>query len=128
MSNFYVSYKNNTAVGTATVELTPRTSQYVGSKTFTFSITGKVLNAKAFTVNGLSSLPAATYDSKPWTLERLLGNSYVVENDGVVLTNGTHYRVSYLNNVKKGNATVVFEGIPNSGYTGTIKKSVKINT
>lgn len=136
-ADFDVSYTNNAAVGIATVKLTPKIRtpyeisngaiQYAGTKTFTFSITGKALNAKKFTINGITSLPATTYDSKPWTLERLLGNSYVVENDGVVLTNGTNYKVSYLNNVKKGTATVVFEGISAGGYTGTIKKSVKIN-
>lgn len=42
------------------------------------------------------------------------------------LVYGTHYTVSYKNNVKKGTATMIFTARPESGYSGSFQKTFKI--
>ena len=48
-----------------------------------------------------------------------------VRVDGVKLRRGTDYKLSYKNNKAVGKATVIIKGI--NGYTGSVKKTFKIN-
>lgn len=61
---------------------------------------------------------------KPYYLYVVEGNA---EKDGweTTLTEGVHYTVSYKDNIKCGTATITIKG--KGSYTGTIKKTFKIN-
>ena len=44
-----------------------------------------------------------------------------------ILKEGTHYTVSYMNNINKGTATMILTGKESTGFTGQKKVSFKIN-
>ncbi len=133
-TDYTVSYHNNVSVGTASVTITAVDgSNYYGSKTVSFKITGVALSKAKF-----PSIPAKVYDGveyKPFaeTYEEDEANSddYLhltyqknKKSDVVNLKVGTDYTVSYSNNIKAGKATVVFTGM--GKFTGTVKKTYKI--
>ena len=53
------------------------------------------------------------------------GIDYYVKDEGTTLTEGTHYTISYENNVNAGKATITATGIGN--YSGTSSKTFTIN-
>lgn len=127
---YTVEYKNNKAVGTATVIITAKDAgQYAGSKTATFKITGTVLS-KARLTNFKATLP--------WTIEALTEegikqNISLVNITGSgtdkkeeILQEGKHYQAEYQKNTAVGTATLVLKGMEEGGFTGTIKKTFKI--
>ena len=120
-TDYEAEYRNNVAVGTATIVLRGL-GDYKGEKQITFKINGTPMNK--VTVNGMKNL---TYEA----------GKDVYEQDGLQLTfkkSKTEtitlpeeaYEVSYTNNTKVGTATVIFTGIPEEGYTGSVKKTFKI--
>ncbi|MBQ8278238.1 MAG: InlB B-repeat-containing protein [Roseburia sp.] len=120
--DFTVKYENNTEVGTATVTITGE-GKYEGTMTTTFKIKGTALSKMK--LNGFSS-------SLPWAEGAVTQNvtfSYTVGSGADKVTNylteDKDYTVEYVNNEKVGTATVIFTG--KGGYTGTIKKTFKIN-
>ncbi len=126
-SDFDISYIGNQSVGVVTVVLTAKPlSGYKGTKTFNFRITGTALNAKKLKINDKVALKNVTFDAHSWNLERIYEGLPSVTFNGEPLAAGTHYKVSYLNNYRSGKATVIFTGIPSSGYTGTVKKTFTI--
>lgn len=127
---YTVEYKNNKAVGTATVIITAKDAgQYAGSKTATFKITGTALS-KARLTNFKATLP--------WTIEALTEegikqNISLVNITGSgtdkkeeILQEGKHYQAEYQKNTAVGTATLVLKGMEEGGFTGTIKKTFKI--
>lgn len=119
--DYEVKYINNHAIGTATVLITAKEqSGYVGSKSVSFKIKGAAFKANAIQLDGLKDL---TYTGKPLTQNQVVLKT---KNDGKELVYGTDYIVSYKNNLKKGNATMVFTAKPSSGYTGSFNKKFKI--
>lgn len=118
--DYTVEYRNNTAVGTATVVITG-INGFAGTKTTTFKITGTALS-KA-TIEGIAS--PVIYTGNEVTFEDLKlyikGTKTASQID---LAEGEDYTVSYSNNLKAGTATVSFTGI--NGYIGTVKKTFKI--
>lgn len=50
----------------------------------------------------------------------------LTDNQGTVLTEGTHYTAAYRNNVNVGEAAVLITGIEANGYTGTLEKTYTI--
>ena len=112
-TDYTVSYKNNTKVGTATVTITGKGS-YTGTISKTFKINAASI-AKA-TVSGFSN---KTYTGKAIT------QTPVVKLGTKTLKSGTDYTVSYSNNLKVGKATVKIVG--KNAYTGTITKTFTIN-
>lgn len=124
-TEYTVSYFNNTNVGTANVIITGVSAKgYYGSMTKTFKIKGTELSK------------VAQVDAKSWQakldIDPIKGNAEQAnavltakKGQSVTLTKGKDYTVSYTNNTKPGTATMIFTGA--GKYTGTIKKTFKIN-
>ena len=112
-SDYSISYKNNTNVGTATVAITGK-GNYKGTKETTFKI-----NAKTLPSNPVLSVTSYTYDGKAKT------PGVTVKDGTKTLVNGTDYTVKYSNNVNVGTATVTVTGKGN--YTGSKSTTFRIN-
>ena len=106
------SYKNNTAVGTATVVVKGR-GAYGGEKTLTFKIVKA--NVKNAEITGIKN--------KYYT-GKAVKQSIVVKSSGKTLKEGTDYTLTYKSNKAIGKATVTIKGKGN--YTGTVTKAFKI--
>ena len=111
-TDYTVSYANNTNAGTATITITGK-GNYTGTKTATFKITGK--NASGLTVSAIADQTYTGSAIKP---------TVTVKDGSKTLTSGTHYTVSYSNNVNVGTATVTITGKGN--YTETKTATFKI--
>ena len=106
-TDYTVSYKNNTNVGTATVTVTG-IGNYTGTKTFTFKIVSENISKvnvteigeHIYTGNAITPAVTLTYN-------------------GRTLVSGKDYTVSYTNNVNVGTATITLTGKGN--LTGTIR-------
>ena len=131
-SNYTVEYKNNTGVGTASVTITGKTTEtedgitgYIGTVTKTFKITATKLSNVAEIdttkwkdkVDFNETIGAAVQASNMLKLKEGKTDDTFAED--------TAYTVSYSKNTKAGTATVVYTGI--GKYTGTIKKTFKVN-
>ncbi|MDE7358889.1 MAG: hypothetical protein K2N39_05565, partial [Lachnospiraceae bacterium] len=97
--------------------------EYVGTKTAAFNITGKSFSAKTVQVSGV--------EDKQYTGRALTQNDAVLTyltQDGaeMPLQYGTDYTISYSKNVNRGNATMTFRGVDKAGYSGSFKKTFKI--
>lgn len=115
--DYTVSYKNNTAAGTATAIITAVDgSAFAGSKSVTFKITGTPINKAS-----ISGIKEKTYTGNEDDVKQ---SQMSVVVDGILLRENTDYTVSYSNISKAGTATVVFKGI--NGYSGQVKKTYKI--
>ena len=112
-TDYTVSYKNNTNVGTATVTITGK-GNYSGGKSITFSITAKSISGA--TVSGVS----ANYE---YTGSAIKPTPTVALN-GKTLTLNSEYNVAYSSNINAGTATVTVNGIGN--YTGSKSVTFKI--
>lgn len=124
-TEYTYTYSNNTNVGTANVIITGVSAKdYYGSVTKTFKITGTDLS-KVAQVD--TTKWQARMDIDPIKGNAEQPNAVLTAKNGqnVSLTKGTDYTVSYTNNTKPGTATVTFTGA--GQYTGTIKKTFKIN-
>lgn len=120
-TDYEVQCVNNHAIGTATVLITAKEqSGYIGSKSVSFKIKGAAFKANAIQMTDWQD--NLTYTGKPLTQNQVA----LKTNDGKELIYGTDYIVSYKNNLKKGNATMVFTAKPSSGYTGSFNKKFKI--
>lgn len=97
-TDYTVTYKNNTDIGTADLIITG-TGNYIGSKMFHFAIKGSMSNAT------ISSIPKQVYTGKTITpeVEVLFGDKK--------LTKGRHYTVSYGDNIEPGTGTLTITGI-----------------
>ena len=139
-SDFFVSYTNNIAVGTATMTITGNPEKgYYGFKNVTFKIVGTAFNTKNVTVvdekTGASEGETALAASMLYTGRAVTQNKVTLKTSDTAVRNGIspetfiygkHYTISYKNNIKKGTATMTFTAKPESGYTGSIKKTFKI--
>ncbi len=112
-TDYTISFKNNKAVGTATVTIKGK-GNYTGSIKKTFKIT-KASVAKA-KVTGVSKKYKYTGKAIKPAVKVTLG--------GVTLKKGTDYTVSYKSNKKVGTATITITG--KGSYKGTVKKTFKI--
>ncbi|MBD5445651.1 MAG: hypothetical protein HDR29_08905, partial [Lachnospiraceae bacterium] len=127
-SQYFISYTNNDQAGTATITVTGDGINYIGTKSATFKIQGTAFKAgtKAGNIKLPDTLTAPeAYTGKEITKE-LSSLEIVGKTDGTKLTKDVDYAVTHNNNVKKGNATVIITAKPESGYTGSIKKTFKI--
>jgi hypothetical protein len=106
-------------VGKAELVITGK-GDYIGTKTITFQIIGNAFSAKTVTIDGLSD---QTYNGKAITQNKEVKLTY----DGKELSYGTDYTISYTKNINKGTATMTFKGVEENGYSGSIKKTFKIN-
>ena len=113
--DYKVTYKNNKAVGTATVTVMGK-GNFSGTIKKIFKITRvNIASAKL-------EYTAAAYTGK--AIEPGVTVKAKVDGKTVTLKKGTDYTVTYKNNIDKGTATVTIKGKGN--YTGTITKTFKI--
>ncbi len=134
--DYTISYEGtNRAVGTATMTLMGKNG-YVGTKSVTFKITGTPFSVRTIDVKAYDAAHPNEKDWKaslPYTGRALTQNQVTLttkatqkEPEAKELVYGEHYTITYKNNVKKGTATVTFTAKPESGYTGSIRKTFKI--
>ncbi len=133
--DYTVSYTDNVAVGTATMTITGK-NRYVGSKSVTFKITGEKFTTGNIIVKEYDKEYPSDNDFKasmPYTGSAVLQNKVTLATKATKekpnskqLVYGTHYTISYKNNVKKGTATMIFTAKPESGYSGSFKKTFRI--
>ncbi len=114
-TDYTVCYDGNVEIGKATVTVTGM-GNYVGSKTTTFRITGQSI-AKA----EVKGIVAKTYNGMAQTQDITV----TLKGQEKPLLAGTDYDVAYTKNIDVGTATVIITG--KGAYTGTIKKTFKIN-
>lgn len=120
-TDYEVEYRNNVAVGTATMVLRGL-GDYKGEKRISFKINGTSM--KKVQVSGLTDL---TYETGKTIYEQDgLQLTFKKSKTEIITLPEDAYTVHYTNNSKAGNATVTFTGIPEKGYTGTIKKVFRI--
>ncbi|MCM1267475.1 MAG: BspA family leucine-rich repeat surface protein [Bacteroidales bacterium] len=122
--DYTVSYSNNRAVGTAVMTITG-IGKYAGTKDIRFKIAGTAFQAKNIIVDSTSLQTAVPYHGKAWTQNKVIlypkGGS-----TADALAYGVDYTISYKNNVNKGTATMIFTAKPDSGYSGSFKKTFRI--
>ncbi len=123
-SAYTLSYSNNTEKGSGTVTVTGKEKAgYKGTVTADFRIVdkAKLLTASAIKIDAIT---AQTYTGS--ALEpvlRIVDKSD--KNQEITLQKGTHYEVTYRNNVNAGKATVTVKGI--GSYAGSKNITFKIN-
>jgi len=133
--DYTVEYSDNNAVGTAFLTVVGK-GAYAGFKKVSFRIAGEAFNAKTVRV--------AAYDENGTDgngfRTKMTYTGKEIRQDNVLLTNGkeagdedykefvygTDYTVSYKNNQNKGTATMIFTANPESGYSGSFKKTFQI--
>lgn len=119
--DYTVSYGDNKSAGTGTV-IIEGMGDYIGSKIATFKITG-ISIAKSKITLSKTSVPYTGEEIKIGDESGLKVVSFV--KSGQMLGMEKDYYISgYSKNIKKGTATVIFEGM--GQYSGTIKKTFKI--
>lgn len=114
-------YINGTNAGTYTLTMSLKdTANYkwsdgtTSAKTYTLNITGKALSSLT-----ISSISAQTYKGSAIT------PTITIKDGTTTLTNGTHYALSYSNNVNVGIATVTITG--KGSYGGKVTKTFTIS-
>ena len=114
-----ISYSNNTKAGTATATI-KGSGNYSGTVTKNFTIVVQNPNATALTSNTvISDIAAVTYNGnqqKP---------GVTVKYNGVALSSGRDYVLSYGTNIEVGTGSVTVTGT--GGYKGSLTKSFTIN-
>ena len=111
-TDYTVTYKDNTDVGTAKVIVTGK-GNYTGSVEAKFNIT-----AKALTASMVRDIAAQTYTGSPLVPE------LTVKDGEIALSKDTDYTVKYQNNLNAGTATVTLTGKGN--YSGSVNKDFTI--
>ncbi len=100
-TDYKVAYSNNVNVGTGKITVTG-IGNYTGTKTLTFEITKR--DIATVTIKGL--------EEKTYTGSKLT-QSLKLTYAGNTLKNGTHYTLTYENNINAGTASVTITGIGN---------------
>lgn len=113
-TDYTVSYKNNTNIGTATVIIEGK-GNFTGTVNKTFTITGIELTKAKIT---------GIYD-KIYNKKYQKQSNIVVKLNGKTLKEGKDYTLTYKNHKNIGKAKVVIEG--KGLYSGKVTKYYKIN-
>ncbi len=121
--DYTIEYKDNLSVGTASLCISG-TGDYMGTKDTQFKIKGTAISAKNVAVNGLASSCTYTGDEIRQDAVSLVYKEGTPEEK--TLVSGTDYKVQYTNNTAKGKASMTFQMLPASGYTGKITKTFRI--
>lgn len=119
--DYTLQYESNTKPGTAKVIIAGK-GDYDGTRTVTFKING--INIKDAGMEGYQS--SYIYIGDEIKQDKVKFSYTTGSGEKIELKEGTHYTVTYSNNEKVGTATVVYTGISDNGWTGTIKKTFKI--
>ena len=111
-TDYTVTYKDNTNVGTATATVTGK-GNYTGSVEAKFNIT-----AKALTASMVHDIAAQTYTGSP------IVPKLTVKDGETALSKDTDYTVKYKNNLNAGTAKVIVTGKGN--YSDSVSKTFTI--
>ena len=104
--------ENNINVGTAKITINGK-GNFEGTTYKTFNIVAKNINFIR-----IQSIPSQEYTGREITPE------ITINSGDVNLENGKDYTIKYENNINKGTAKVIVEGIGN--YTGTVSQTFRI--
>jgi len=121
--DFEVEYQNDNQTGKATLIIKGKRNYY-GSKIVTYTLKGKAFNAKMVNIKGIQPM---TYTGKPITQNGVQVLYKDGSPEGLLLDYGKDYTISYTKHINRGTATMTFTTKGDSGYTGSIKKTFKIN-
>jgi hypothetical protein len=107
-------FGNNVEIGDAAWRTITGLGNFSGTVNATFSISGIAL-----TGSNVSDISKQIY-----TGEAIEPAVTVTASDGTVLTEGTDYELSYVNNTERGTASAIVTGI--GSYAGTVTKNFQI--
>ena len=113
-TDYTLSYKNNTKIGTATVTITGK-GKLSGTRSVTFKINAKPIKNAVITYNN-----SLTYNGSA------LSPAVTVKYGNATLKKNTDYTVAYSNNVNAGTGTITITG--KGIYGGSVKKTFTIKT
>lgn len=111
-TDYTLSYKNNTKIGTATVTVKGK-GKLSGTKSVTFKINAKPIKNAVITYNN-----SLTYNGST------LSPTVTVKYGNATLKKNTDYTVAYSNNVNAGTGTITITG--KGIYGGSVKKTFTI--
>ena len=111
-TDYTLSYKNNTKIGTATVTVKGK-GKLSGTKSVTFKINAKPIKNAVITYNN-----SLTYNCST------LSPAVTVKYGNATLKKNTDYTVAYSNNVNAGTGTITITG--KGIYGGSVKKTFTI--
>lgn len=111
-TDYTLSYKNNTKIGTATVTVKGK-GKLSGTKSVTFKINAKPIKNAVITYNN-----SLTYNGSK------LSPAVTVKYGNATLKKNTDYTVAYSNNVNAGTGTITITG--KGIYGGSVKKTFTI--
>lgn len=106
-TDYTLQYQTNTSVGTATVTITGA-GNYTGSRTTTFDIAAKAIDAADVTVSTIANQPYTGTAITP---------QVTVSYNGKELIEGTDYTIAFTDNTNVGSASYTITGTTN--FTGT---------
>lgn len=111
-TDYTLSYKNNTKIGTATVTVKGK-GKLSGTRSVTFKINAKPIKNAVITYNN-----SLTYNGST------LNPAVTVKYGNATLKKNTDYTVAYSNNVNAGTGTITITG--KGIYGGSVKKTFTI--
>lgn len=111
-TDYTLSYKNNTKIGTATVTVKGK-GKLSGTRSVTFKINAKPIKNAVITYNN-----SLTYNGSK------LSPAVTVKYGNATLKKNTDYTVAYSNNVNAGTGTITITG--KGIYGGSVKKTFTI--
>lgn len=111
-TDYTLSYKNNTKIGTATVTVKGK-GKLSGTRSVTFKINAKPIKNAVITYNN-----SLTYNGST------LSPAVTVKYGNTTLKKNTDYTVAYSNNVNAGTGTITITG--KGIYGGSVKKTFTI--
>lgn len=111
-TDYTLSYKNNTKIGTATVTVKGK-GKLSGTRSVTFKINAKPIKNAVITYNN-----SLTYNGSA------LSPAVTVKYGNTTLKKNTDYTVAYSNNVNAGTGTITITG--KGIYGGSVKKTFTI--
>ncbi len=102
--NFTLTYGTNVEIGEGTVTLTPKNGNFTGSRTFTFQITGEMLNGSGtwefYDENGIKvQNPSFTYDGTAKEYAKTVFTYIGGDVDADKLVEGVDYEIKYVDNI-----------------------------
>lgn len=113
-TDYTLSYKNNTKIGTATVTITGK-GKLSGTRSVTFKINAKPIKNAVITYNN-----SLTYNGSA------LSPAVTVKYGNATLKKNTDYTVAYSDNVNAGTGTITITG--KGIYGGSVNKTFTIKT
>lgn len=127
-TDYKLDYVNYNQAGKATVVVSALDgSKYYGTKSAAYTVTGIAFKTNRIDISGIET--SYPYTGSDITVDTLTLKDKVIKvgetEELYTLVAGTDYEVVYSKNKNAGTATMTIKGL--GAYTGTIKKTFKIN-